>query len=262
MTLPEPHAIVVVEDHCLFADALLLGLQLNGYDACRVPLEPDYCSTGRLVGSIMRFRPRTVVLDLELGPQGDGMRLVEPLALAGASVVVVTGSADRVRWGECLRHGARKVIGKGASFGEISDLMRRLEEGLPVLAPTEREELLGVWRRHQVETMELRTRLERLTRREAEVLGMLMAGQQVSEIALVRCVSESTVRTQVKAILAKLQVNSQLAAVGLANRARWNAPTVAGHSLPSPQYAPLPDRTAGNVFQRIITSRARDQFST
>lgn len=235
MTPRETRAIAVVEDHCLFADALLLALQLNGYDAWRVELEPDYSSTGRLVGSIMRLRPRTVVLDLDLGPQGDGMRLIEPLALAGVSVVVVTGSVDRVRWGECLRRGACKVVGKGASLGEISDVMRRLDGGLPVLAPSEREELIGVWRRHQIETRRLRELLESLTRREAEVLGMLMAGQQVSEIALVRCVSESTVRTQVKAILAKLQVNSQLAAVGLANRAHWIAPAMPGRELPSPR---------------------------
>ena len=34
----------------------------------------------------------------------------------------------------------------------------------------------------------------------------------------------STVRTQVKSILAKLQVSSQLAAVGLAYRIGWRAP--------------------------------------
>jgi DNA-binding NarL/FixJ family response regulator len=41
-------------------------------------------------------------------------------------------------------------------------------------------------------------------------------------------VSEATVRTQVKAILAKLQVTSQLAAVGLAHKVGWRPPIPAG----------------------------------
>jgi DNA-binding NarL/FixJ family response regulator len=62
--------------------------------------------------------------------------------------------------------------------------------------------------------------------REAEVLGELMLGHRVSEIARTRRVSESTVRTQVKAILAKLQVTSQITAVGLAHQIRWEPPAV------------------------------------
>ena len=41
--------------------------------------------------------------------------------------------------------------------------------------------------------------------------------------------SESTVRTQVKSILAKLQVSSQLTAVGLAHELGWESPTTHGH---------------------------------
>ena len=36
--------------------------------------------------------------------------------------------------------------------------------------------------------------------------------------------AEATVRTQVKSILAKLEVTSQLAAVGLAHRVGWKPP--------------------------------------
>ena len=44
-----------------------------------------------------------------------------------------------------------------------------------------------------------------------------MSGLTVREIAKAGSVSEGTVRTQVKAILAKLKVGTQLAAVGLAH---------------------------------------------
>ena len=61
-------------------------------------------------------------------------------------------------------------------------------------------------------------------RREAEVLGQLMDGRQVRQIAETSVVSEATVRTQVKSILSKLEVTSQIGAVGLAHHAGWSAP--------------------------------------
>ena len=52
-----------------------------------------------------------------------------------------------------------------------------------------------------------------LTGREEEVLRQLYQGLGVREIAELGEVSEATVRSQVKAILRKLEVNSQIAAV-------------------------------------------------
>ena len=57
--------------------------------------------------------------------------------------------------------------------------------------------------------------------REREVLAQLMRGTTVRDIARDSVVSEATVRTQVKSILAKLKVASQLAAVGLAHDIGW-----------------------------------------
>ena len=51
-----------------------------------------------------------------------------------------------------------------------------------------------------------------------------MDGSTVREIATTSVVSEATVRTQVKSILGKLEVSSQLAAVGLAHHVGWHHP--------------------------------------
>jgi DNA-binding NarL/FixJ family response regulator len=67
----------------------------------------------------------------------------------------------------------------------------------------------------------MRRRLELLTPREKQVLGALIEGHNVREIARIGVVSEATVRTQVKSILGKLEVSSQLAAVGLAHHVGW-----------------------------------------
>ena len=62
-----------------------------------------------------------------------------------------------------------------------------------------------------------------LTEREQSVLAELMEGHCAEEIAKAAFVSISTVRSQIKAILQKLGVNSQLAAVALTRRAGWSS---------------------------------------
>jgi two-component system, NarL family, nitrate/nitrite response regulator NarL len=165
-----------------------------------------------------------VLLDLDLGATGNGVRLVEPLTQAGVAVVVVTGSIERARWGECLRYGARTVLPKSTPLNSILATIRIIGEGRPVMSREERDRLLASFHQEKRWVQETRSRLETLTTREREVLAHLMAGRQVREIARASFVSEATVRTQVKSILAKLEVSSQLAAVGAALKARWRPP--------------------------------------
>jgi two-component system nitrate/nitrite response regulator NarL len=216
--------VLIVEDHTLFAESLELAFAVKGYDVRRIAVPDRFGATGTLVASVVRLRPRVVLLDLDLGGFGDGVRLIEPIACSGANVVVVTGSTERARWGEAIRHGARKVLPKSRPLNDVLATVRRLNAGLPVMDTAEREELLGLWLAERAETQSLHDRLEQLTTREREVLGHLMNGCAVRDIAHLRVVSQATVRTQVKSILAKLEVSSQLAAVGLANRVGWRSP--------------------------------------
>lgn len=218
--------VLIVEDHQLFAEALDLALSVEGYDVRRVDVPTGPGSAGTLVANIIKQRPRVVLLDLDLGMFGDGLRLIGPIARSGANVVVVTGSTDQARWGEAVRAGARKVLAKSQPLRDILATVRRITTGLPVMDREEREELLTEWARQRFESQGLRERLDLLTVRESEVLGHLMKGRAVREIAGIGVVSEATVRTQVKSILAKLEVSSQLAAVGMAHQIGWRGPPV------------------------------------
>jgi DNA-binding CsgD family transcriptional regulator len=70
-------------------------------------------------------------------------------------------------------------------------------------------------------TSAARSPFDILSRREKFVLSQLMDGQNADSIARASIVSISTVRSQIKSILQKLGVNSQLAAVSLARQASW-----------------------------------------
>ncbi|WP_082623949.1 response regulator transcription factor [Nocardioides sp. Soil805] len=215
--------VLIIEDHTLFAESLEVALSLEGYDVRRLPLPDEGGSLATLRSTALRTNPRIVLLDLDLGRFGDGAALIAPLSRAGANVVVVTSSVDRARWGGCVRSGARKVLSKSGPLQDTLATVRRLHQGLPVMSAEELEGLLSAWGADAVENQDKRRRLETLTPRERQVLAQLMDGHTVREIATTSVVSEATVRTQVKSILAKLEVSSQLAAVGLAHKAGWQS---------------------------------------
>ena len=228
--------ISIVDDHHLFAESLDVSLTLQGYQVQRVPPSPP---SGALLGRVLRSRPRIVLLDLDLGLQTSGVRLVEPLAAAGIQVVVLTSSSVEAEWGDCLRRGARVVLPKSSQLNGVLGVIRRLAEGKPVLDREERERLVAVFHQDRSRQHAVTSRLEKLSARESQVLGELMAGHQVADIARAFVVSEATVRTQVKSILAKLGVTSQLTAVGLAHESGWTLRS------PAPASAAVPARTTG-----------------
>lgn len=226
------YRVVVVDDHASFAESLELVLGMQGFDVRRSGPEDLGLSDAQLLSRLEAMRPDVILLDLDLGSFGDATRLIHPLAASGHDVVVITAYAEPARWGECLRLGARRAISKSGPLAEIGATIRRLHQGQPVMEAAEREDLLARWREERAVHQDALRRLDTLSRREQQVLGHLMAGRLVSEIAREAVVSEATVRTQVKAILAKLGVSSQLSAVGLAHRVHWRPP-----SVPAPRVA-------------------------
>lgn len=69
----------------------------------------------------------------------------------------------------------------------------------------------------------MQPRLAWLTDRERVVLIHMMHGLSAEQIAAVDYVTVSTVRSQIRSVLAKLGVNSQLAAVAFAYGACWTS---------------------------------------
>jgi DNA-binding NarL/FixJ family response regulator len=220
--------VAIVDDHVLVAEALELALSVEGYDVRRIAVPASPAAPRALVSAIIRSQPRVVLLNLDLGPFGDGAPLVAPLAKYGANVVVLTGLTDRARWGEVLAAGARTVLSKSQPLNDILATVRKINQGLPVIERADREALVQEWVQKVNDHGAVHERIALLTSREREVLGQLMLGRAVREIAAQGVVSEATVRTQVKSILSKLEVSSQLAAVGLAHRVGWRAPDHVG----------------------------------
>lgn len=213
-----PLRIAIIEDHQLLTSALSAALTADGHT-----VEAPALTTAEEVREVLgRLAPAVVLLDLDLGAFGRGENLLSTLTDLGARVLVVSGTNEDWRVGRCLASGAWGWVHKSADFDVLLDALLRAGAGQEVLDPAERDRLLRAWREQREVMSEAGAPFERLTRREAVVLARLMEGVPVERIASESYVSVATVRTQVRAILMKLGVSSQLEAVARANRAGWS----------------------------------------
>lgn len=215
-------AVLIVDDHSLFAQAVEIGLRAAGLPARRV--EPR--SAGDIVAECSAAEGATVLLDLRLGTgiDGvpiDGLELVRPITDAGCRVVVVTGETGDGTWGTAVERGAATVLPKATDLEALVHVLRAVHDGRPALDSGRRQDLLAAARQDRAEEERRLAPFRSLSPREDEVLCHLAAGLPAAAIAATSYVSEATVRTQIRAVLTKLGVSSQLQAVALARRAGW-----------------------------------------
>lgn len=210
-------SVAIVEDHLLLAETLRAALQRRDITVHLLAPKP----ADQLVAELRGLRADLTLLDLDLGPCGDGTALVAPLVRDGLRVLVVTGSADRIAIAAALEQGALGYQLKEAGF---EALLAKAEQGLNATGPLdvgERAQLLNELARFRAERAQALAPFEQLTAREQETLRALGRGLSVADIAEAWFVSEATVRTHVRRVLEKLGVNSQHAAVAEALRAGW-----------------------------------------
>ena len=212
--------MLIVDDHELVGTLLLLNLRSEGIDAhlaCRGGAEATLAAAARLP-------PGLVLLDLDLGRDAkgrplDGARLVAPLVAAGWRVLILSGSEDQVHIGSALDAGALAWVPKNAPLPALLAAVRAAQEGRPAMPAERRDRLVALARQRGAERAEIATKLASLSQREREVLALLAQGRRAQAVADHFVVSLATVRTQIRAVLAKLEVSSQLEAVALYRRA-------------------------------------------
>lgn len=210
--------VLIVEDHELLAQSLSLALGASGLEVHRcTPADAD-----TVLETVRAREPEVVLLDLDLGePVGSSVPLIEPMNHLGARVVIMTGITDRYRLAECVEAGAAGLLSKSRPFEDLVAAVHTLLEGGALIHPPEHAALMADLRRQRDDARARRAAFDRLTPREQEVLGALMDGKPAEVIARESVVSVSTVRSQIRSLLVKLGVNSQLSAVALARRAGW-----------------------------------------
>jgi two-component system, NarL family, nitrate/nitrite response regulator NarL len=213
--------VLVVDDHALFGQSLAFALRLQGLAA--IGHAEGRLNAEQLTERIRREDVAVVILALPLADDAGGFQLVEACTVTRVRVLVVAGSHHHEIEAGALTAGADAVLDRARPFddlaGELFSLITSGGATDHAQSRTSSTPLAAVAPRKTPR----RTALDSLSPREGEVLRSLMDGKTVDEFAGGAALSVATVRSHVRAILTKLDVNCQLAAVAAAHREGWTA---------------------------------------
>jgi len=210
------HATVwIVDDHQLLSSALVIALGSRGLRARA--LVPD-----ELLAQLERPAPPggLLLLDLDLGAGVDGAQLVRPLRRAGWRVLVITGTKDAVHIATAVAAGAAGWVSKTVPFDKLVTETVHAAQGRLLLSDAEYQRMREIADADRQAAESFTQRWNQLTPRERQILDCLVSGLRARAIAQRSTVSLATVRTQIRSILAKLAVSSQLEAVALVRQHR------------------------------------------
>jgi len=198
--------VMIVDDHAVvrsglaafltaFEDLACVGEATGGADAVRK------CVT---------LRPDVVLMDLVM-PEVDGAEATRRIreACPNVQVIALTSFKEDDLVQGALKAGAISYLLKNVSADELADAIRGAYAGRSTLAPEAAQVLINA-------TREPAGQDEGLTRRELEILRLMVAGESNPDIAAKLFVSRSTVKFHVSNILMKLGAATRTEAVSRA----------------------------------------------
>ncbi len=184
-----------------------------------------------------RLRPDVVLMDIQM-PILDGVRATELIcAQGGARVLVLTTFHLDENVVGALRAGASGFLLKDAQADKLTEAIRVVHSGAAMVAPAVTRRLLDRFA-HRLPAPAMAPEpprkcgggpLAALTERESQVLGLVARGLSNAEIAAELVVTETTIKTHVHHLLAKLGARDRVQLVVLAYETG-----LAGRGHPSP----------------------------
>jgi DNA-binding NarL/FixJ family response regulator len=158
--------------------------------------------------------PDVVLMDVRM-PDLDGISATRELLAAHPDVrvlIVTTFEQDDYIFG-ALSAGASGFLLKRTRPEELVAGVRTIASGESLLSPSVTSRVIERLARQPVPGGTPDPRIEQLTPREREVLGLLARGLANAEIATELVIEESTVKTHVNRVLSKLDARDRVQAV-------------------------------------------------
>lgn len=236
------HPVLIADGHRLFRTTLHAALRAKDLDAHQVTLT----DRDALLADAARFDTAVVVLalDLTVGPSDQlcrGVDLVPALHLLGHRTVVIRSGNDDAEMAVAVAGGAVASVTRSTPFDGLLRLVLGAAAGEPVMTEVDRHHWLERHRQRQDRQHHFTELTQRLSTREHEILRLLAEGQGAAAIATRSGVPGDTVRAEIRAVLARLEVGSQLEAAVL-----MRDDSVREHVLdglpPAPRQAPASRR--------------------
>lgn len=207
--------ILLVDDHDLFREGL----------AGILSAQPDMLVVGEAADGLeamikaRELKPDLILIDIQM-PVCDGLEATQKIKqeLPEIKVVMLTVRDEDEKLFEAIRYGAQGYLLKSIRSNELLEGIRGAMRGEAAISPALAGRMLEEFRRlSQFKPREaVPDDFVALTLREKEVLSQVALGRSDKEIAAQLSISLHTVKSHLRNILAKLQVNTRREAAWLA----------------------------------------------
>ncbi|HEY7690792.1 MAG TPA: response regulator transcription factor [Gaiellaceae bacterium] len=203
-------SVVVADDQDLVREGLCM----------MIDAEPDLAVVGEAVNGIQALAaarahdPDVLVMDIRM-PEVDGIEATRRLVSAGGRarvLVLTTFDLDEYVY-EAMRAGASGFLLKDATREQLAAAIRTVAGGDTLLAPAITRRLIEDFCERPPPSVGIPDAVSHLSERELEVLRLLARGLSNAEIAAQLYLGETTVKSHVARILAKLGLRDRLQTV-------------------------------------------------
>jgi DNA-binding NarL/FixJ family response regulator len=192
--------VLSVDDHPLLREgvAALIGNQTD------MELVAEASNGREALEMFRKHRPDITLMDLQM-PQMSGIDAMSAIRgeFPDAHIIVLTTHAGDVQVTRALKAGARAYLLKSSLRKELLETIRAVHAGQKRVSPEVAAEIAE----HAAD--------EALTPREVEVLRLVARGNANKEIAAQLFLTEETVKSHIRKILAKLGANDRTHAVAI-----------------------------------------------
>jgi DNA-binding NarL/FixJ family response regulator len=193
--------VLAVDDHPLLREgiAALIGSEED------MELVGEASNGREALDLFRKYQPDITLMDLRM-PEMNGIDAIGAIRgeFLDARIIVLTTHPGDVQVSRALKAGARGYLLKGMLRKELSETIRAVHAGHKRLSSEAAAEIAE----HAID--------DALTPREIDVLRLVAAGNANKEIGAQLSLTEVTVKTHVKNILAKLGANDRTHAVTIA----------------------------------------------
>jgi DNA-binding NarL/FixJ family response regulator len=196
--------VLIVDDH----EVVREGLRLSLSRAPHIRVIGEASDGETALALVQRRKPDVVIMDVRM-PGMDGLEATKMIMneVPDASVLIFTAFSERSLLARGLESGAKGYILKEAPHETLLRAIERVakDEGYvdPALMPA---------------FLSGKDQTDMLTAREREILQLLADGMSNADVAAKLFISQETVKSHVRHILAKLEADTRTHAVAIALR--------------------------------------------
>jgi len=210
-----PISVLIVDDERTFGEALQLALSHeDDLEILDVTTDGEHA-----IDAATDRAPDVVIMDVSM-PGMSGIEATRRIkeARPQTQVVILSGHDDEHLLARAIQAGAVGLLRKTEAVANVADTVRQAKDGMLLHDDDEIERALRRLRHRRDADDDARRRLERLTPRETEILGLMAKGHAPEEISSELKMSPNTLRTHTQNVLTKLGVHSKMEALVLAIR--------------------------------------------